>query len=96
MYRFLHVKNAGSPTGSFVEAIPIGRPVVSIRAANGECRATLKARGVEFNGTGGSVVVALQQLAADITKAAIKQEQRGRPSDRCRLAAALLHGGPNT
>jgi hypothetical protein len=90
-----YIKNAQSPIGSIVEAIPVGSAEVSITLVGAECRAALKSRGMRYIGKGESTVLALQDLAATITKAAIKKERRGRPSDRCRLAASLLHGGPS-
>lgn len=94
LVKILDIKNAQSTFGSWTIAIPVDRVGLSV-VVGAECQAELKTRGESFTGKGPSVVLAIQDLAANITNAAIKKERRGRTPDRVRLAASLLHGGPN-
>jgi hypothetical protein len=96
MAQFLSIDNATKPyIGSLTEAVALGRVVVTLAADGSHYRAELKARQETFAGKGASAVLALQDLAATITKAAIKRERRGRAPDRVRVAATLLQCGPN-
>ena len=76
--------------GSTIQAVPLGKIDVAIDRDGSKYRAKLTARGEEFRGTGRTPVLALQAVMSVITKSAVKPG-RGRPTDRLRVAATLLH-----
>ena len=63
---------------------------VAIDRDGSKYQAKLTARGEVFRGTGQTPVLALQAVLSVIIKSAIKPG-RGRPTERLRVAATLLH-----
>ena len=90
MSKFVTVKNKSLPFGSFIEATPLGKIKIAIDRDGSKYQAKLTARGELFRGTGQTPVLALQAVLSVIIKSAIKPG-RGRPTERLRVAATLLH-----
>ena len=86
----MKVQNDVRTFGSFIRAAPLGKIDVALDQDGSEYRATLTACGQEFFGTGQRPVLALQAMMSVITESAI-YPGLGRPTDRLRVAATLLH-----
>jgi hypothetical protein len=92
--KIVELKNTALPIGSWAFAVPLGRVAVSVAVDNAVWRAELKVNGEAFAGKGSTAVMALRDLETAIMKAAVKHQGRGRAPERVRVAASLLHGGP--
>jgi hypothetical protein len=90
--KLVWIKNAKSQM-SLTETVRLGQLRIAVEGPTaGKYTARLMAGGVPFTGTGRSVVLAIHDLTATITEAAVKQTHYGRTPDKVRIAATLLQG----